>query len=162
MKKLSLVAAFVIAATSFSFTNYQNATPQLASADGASNIIVPVDLFVSIPCAGENVTLTGNLHILTHLTTNGNSFVSKSHFQPQGVSGVGDVSGDKYQATGVTQDIIRGSFANGSFTYTAVNNFRIIGQGTGNNYLVHQLYHITITPNGIVSAVVDNTSIDCQ
>ena len=162
MKKLSLVAAFVIAATSFSFTNYQNATPQLAPVDGASSIIVPVDLFVSIPCAGENVTLTGNLHILTHLTTNGNSFVSKSHFQPQGVSGVGDVSGDKYQATGVTQDIVRGSFANGSFTYTAVNNFRIIGQGTGNNYLVHQLYHITITPNGIVSAVVDNTSIDCQ
>ncbi|WP_276504654.1 hypothetical protein [Terrimonas pollutisoli] len=162
MKKLSLIAAFAFAATSFSFTTNQNVAPQLALADGASSIIVPVELFVFIPCAGETVTLTGNLHILTHLTTNGNNFVSKSHFQPQGISGVGDVSGDKYQATGVTQDLVRGSFVNGSFTYTAVNNFRIIGQGTGNNYLVHQLYHITITPNGIVSTVVDNTSIDCQ
>ena len=162
MKKLSLVAILLLAASSFSFTTNHSTLSKMELADGASSIIVPTTIVVFIPCAGEAVTLTGNLHILTHLTQNGNNFVAKSHFQPQGISGTGDVTGDKYQATGVTQDIVRSSFVNGSFTYTYVNNFRIIGQGPDNNFLVHDTYHITITPNGIVAVERASSSADCK
>ena len=52
--------------------------------------------------------------------------------QPQGISGTGETTGDKYQAIGVTQETFKGSFQNGQANDTFVNNFRIIGQAPGN------------------------------
>lgn len=119
-----------------------------------------------IPCAnggaGETVDLSGSLHITFHTTVNGNNFVSKYHFQPQGISGVGETTGTKYQATGETQEIFSGSFTNGTFEDTYTNNFRIVGQGAGNNYLVHENVHITVNANGQVTTTIDNLSIDCK
>jgi hypothetical protein len=43
-----------------------------------------------------------------------------------------------------------------------VINFRIIGQGSGNNFLIHENFHVTINPNGTVTAFVDNFSVDCR
>jgi len=43
-----------------------------------------------------------------------------------------------------------------------VNNFRIIGQGPGNNFLVHETFHFTINANGNVTAFVDHFSVDCK
>lgn len=131
-----------------------------------SNFKIPVNILVFIPCAdagaGEFVELTGNLHVLFHTTVNGNRFNVKSHFQPQGISGVGQSTGDKYQATGVTQERFGGSFVNGQFSDTFINNFRIIGQGPGNNFLVHQVFHVTVNANGDVTAFVDNFKSDCK
>ena len=99
------------------------------------NDSIDINLAVFVPCAnggvGELVDLNGPLHILTTFTINGNKVSGKTHFQPQGISGVGLDSGDKYQATGVTQDYFKGAFNNGQFNQTFVNNFRIIGQGPG-------------------------------
>ncbi|MBA3585229.1 MAG: hypothetical protein H0W36_12015 [Gemmatimonadetes bacterium] len=130
------------------------------------NLSIPVVLEVSVPCAaggaGEVVVLSGKLHILVHETINDNRFRVKLHFQPQGVSGVGLSTGDKYQGTGVGEETFGGSFVNGQFSDTFVNNFRIIGQGPGNNFLVHQTLHITVNANGEVTAEVDNFSIQCK
>lgn len=72
-----------------------------------TNMSFPITIAVFIPCAvggvGETVTLTGNLHVLISTTVNANHISSDIHFQPQGISGVGSVSGDKYQATGITR-----------------------------------------------------------
>jgi hypothetical protein len=121
---------------------------------------------VFVPCAnggaGENVSGTIDLHILTTATVNGNNVSGKSHFQPQGSSLLGEVTGDTYQATGVTQETFKGSLQNGQFTDTFVNNFRIIGHGPGNNFLVHEVTHITINANGDVTVTFDNFSADCK
>lgn len=142
----------------------------VGSAAGAAETItsstnVPIDLAVFVPCAaggaGEYVYLSGSLHILSHVTldpTGGYHF--ESHFSPQGVSGYGETSGDKYQATGVTRD--GGSFMGFPYEYTYVNNFRIIGQGAGNNYLVHETFHITLNANGELTAEVDNFRVECK
>ena len=131
-----------------------------------SNVSFPVDIGVFIPCAaggaGEVVILSGNLHSLFHSTVNGNNFKIKIHNQPQGVSGTGLTTGDKYQGTGVTQETFGGSFVNGQFSDTFVNNFRIIGQGRGNNFLIHQTFHITFNASGELTASVDNFSSDCK
>lgn len=129
-----------------------------------SNERVPITLFVFVPCAndgtGELVELTGTLHVLTHVTIDDRGGLHvKTHFQPQGVSGVGLTTGDKYQGTGVTQQRFN---ATAGITDTFVNNFRIVGQGPGNNFLVHQNVHITITPNGDVTAAVDNFRVECK
>ncbi|MCW3090132.1 MAG: hypothetical protein JWP81_1201 [Ferruginibacter sp.] len=127
---------------------------------------VDIDLFVFIPCAnggaGEDVILSGPLHILSSFTISDNMISGKNHYQPQGISGIGQITGDKYQATGITLDQFKGSLINGQYETSYVNNFRIIGQGPGNNYLVHSVTHLTYNANGELTAFVDNFSVDCK
>jgi hypothetical protein len=125
---------------------------------------VPVTVFAFVPCAndgaGELVLLTGTLHVLTHVTIDDQGGLHvKQHFQPQGVSGTGLTTGDTYHGTGVTQTEFN---ATAGFEQTSINNFRIIGQGPDNNLLVHSTFHVTVTPNGDVTTVVDNFSVECR
>jgi hypothetical protein len=139
--------------------------PPLARAEVTVNEKQNFDGFtVFIPCAaggaGEDVVFTGDLHVLMALTDNGaGGFHVKYHFQPQGLSGIGLVTGLKYQATGETQETFN---VNAGQQDTYVNNFKIIGQGPGNNFLVHETFHFTINANGDVTASFDNLSIDCK
>jgi hypothetical protein len=125
-----------------------------------------IDLTIFVPCAdggvGETVDLSGPLHTLISFTINGNNVSGKMHFQPQGISGTGETTGDKYQATGVTQESFKNSLQNGQANDTFINNFRIIGQGPGNNFLVHETLHFTINANGTTTVSHDNFSIDCK
>jgi hypothetical protein len=128
-----------------------------------TNEMIPYQDSVFVPCAndgaGEWVDLSGTLHVLFHTTVHDSAFHTKAHYQPQGVTGIGRITGDKYQATGVTQDNYNGNVGT---QHTFVNNFRIIGQGSGNNLLVHQLVHMTVNANGEVTASVDNLSVECK
>jgi len=154
--------AVLIALSIFALTG---ATPALAGASTfVDNFSIPIDLFVFVPCAaggaGELVQLQGPLHILFRTTIdNRGGFHSTFHFQPQGISGTGLTTGDKYQATGETQGTDNGQVG---FESTFVNNFKIIGQGPGNNFLVHENFHYTVNANGTVTAFVDNFSVECR
>jgi hypothetical protein len=128
------------------------------------NVRVETDIFAFVPCAqggaGEFVQLSGTLHILFVTTIDDKGgFHSKFHFQPQGISGTGLTTGDKFQATGVTQGSFNGKVG---FEQTFVNNFRIIGEGPGNNFQIHENFHVTVLANGEVTASVDNFSIKCS
>jgi hypothetical protein len=133
-----------------------------------TNVSIPTDLAVFIPCAnngaGEDVQLSGPLHMLFHVTISaGDKIIIKSHFQPQGISGVGRTTGDKYRATGVTQETTTFDSIDGfPFVTSFVNNFKIIGRGPGNNFLVHENFHVTINANGEVTVFVDNFKFDCK
>ena len=131
------------------------------------NEIIPFDSTIFVPCAnngaGESVHLTGFLHVIATMTVNKNNMQVSSHSQPMGVSGEGLTTGVKYQATGVTRSDTTTTIDYGfPYIFTYVNNFRIIGQGPGNNYLVHQNVHLTINANGETTATVDNLKIDCK
>src|SRR5437870_5725152 len=84
----------------------------LASADakaaGVFNTKFPIHLSVSVPCAnggdGEVVELTGDLHDMFSYTIDSDGGVHLDvHDNPQGVSGTGLTTGDRYQATGLTR-----------------------------------------------------------
>jgi len=144
----------------------QTSNAQLKAASSTSNEQININLSVDIPCAnagaGETVQLTGILHVLTTFTINGNNVRGKFHYQPQGISGIGLTTGDKYQATGVTQDEFKGSLVNGQFEETYVNNFNIIGEGKDNNLTLHENSHFTINANGVVTTVIDNIKDECK
>lgn len=129
-----------------------------------TNEQVPITVFAFVPCAndgaGELVVLTGTLHVLTHVTIDDQGGLHvKQHFQPQGLSGVGLTTGDTYRGTGVTQTEFNATAAT---EQTSINNFRIIGQGPDNNFLVHSTFHVTVNANGEVTTVVDNFSTECR
>jgi hypothetical protein len=140
----------------------QSNAASVFTSSSKSNISIPV----FIPCAnngnGENVTLSGTLHETFHTTLNNNKFQLKVIDNPQGISGIGDVTGDKYQATGETEQQFGGSLNNGQYEGSYVNNFRIIGQGRGNNYLVHETFHVTVNANGTVTTLLDHLSVECK
>jgi hypothetical protein len=137
-----------------------------AHAEVVENDTTNISLQVFVPCAaggtGEIVDLSGPLHVLITQTINGNNLSGKFHFQPQGIVGIGETTGVTYHATGVTQESFKTSLQNGQANLTFVNNFRIIGNGPGNNLLVHETMHITFNANGTVTVVHDNFSIDCK
>jgi hypothetical protein len=86
-------------------------------------------------------------------------FHLKGQDNPQGISGTRLTTGDKYQGTGVTGFEFSGKVG---FEETDVNNFRIIGQGNGNDFLVHDNLHITVNADGTLTAFHDNFSVECK
>jgi len=138
---------------------------KLAAVASTISEVVPIDLLVFVPCAnggaGELVQASGNLHQLITVVTDATGGVTaRAHFQPQGLVGVGLTTGDKYQATGVTQSTNRLGTPL-PVVSTFINNFRFIGSGPDNNLLVHEVGHLTINENGVVSVSVDKVSIEC-
>jgi hypothetical protein len=133
----------------------------VASAEVTLNVSVPFAAVIANPCLGEPVALSGELHVLLSIQPTGNGLHISSHFNPQGVSGTGLVTGAKYQGTGVTRTSVFID-APPPFDFTFVNNFRIIGQGQANNYDVHSNFHIAVNAANEITASVTNINITCH
>jgi hypothetical protein len=131
-----------------------------------TNDFIPFSQLVFVPCAnggaGEDVLVEGILHLQQHITINDNRVTLKTHAQPQGADGVGQTTGDLYQAVGVTQEVDTLPLIGGATEFTFVNNFRLIGQKTDNNFQVHQTVHVTINANGDVTNTIVNETVDCN
>jgi hypothetical protein len=128
--------------------------------------IFPITIDAFVPCAnggaGEIVEVSGNLHqVFTTVIDATGDLLLRSHFQPQGISGVGLTSGVKYQATGVTQ-LTNRITAPFPIVVTLINNFRLIGSGPDNNLLVHEEAHVTVNANGVETVNVDKVRIECH
>jgi len=107
----------------------------------------------------ESVALTGTVHaVLTSVDNGAGGFLVSSTFNPQGVTGVGLVSGRTYHGTGATTTIFRiGKGASETF----VNNFRLISPGAGGDVIVHEVFHVTVNANGDLTAFVDQSTVAC-
>ena len=133
----------------------------------AESTQVPFASQAFVACAnggdGELIDLSGTLHIVTHTTEDANGGLhTYFHFQPQGATAVGQVTGDIYRAVGVTQQSMNIHSSGFPVTQTFVNNFRMIGPGPGNNLQFHQTMHVTIDANGTTTVDFDKPSINCN
>lgn len=137
-----------------------------ANAGVVFNTSDEISLSVFVPCAaggaGEIVDLSGPLHTLITFTINSNNISGVEHFQPQGISGSGETTGLKYQATGVTSTSFKVSLQNGQSSQTFINRFDIIGQGPGNNFRVQETAHLTFNADGSVTVFFDNFRVECN
>jgi hypothetical protein len=161
----STVKRIIVTFLAFMTGALAGATPVAAEATTVTtNTQFEVSFPVFVPCAnagaGEFVVLSGTQHQLFHLTTDDQGGLHlKSTIQSQGISGIGLTTGDKYQGTGPSQsetNITVGS------QQTLINSFKVIGQGPGNNFLVQQTTHITVTANGDLTAFVNDFSVECR
>lgn len=130
------------------------------------NFIQTFPALAFIPCAnggnGEFVQLQVVWRFLTHLTINDNHFTLKTLIHEAGTSGVGLTTGDKYHATGATNETITGSFNNGQFSDTFTESILVIGQGPSNNLRIFANFHVTINANGEVTVVIDSVFFECK
>jgi hypothetical protein len=126
---------------------------------------IPLDTVVSNPCAvaggDELVALAGQVHAVFSVTgdANGGWHVS-THFNNQGVTGVGLTTGNKYLGTGGNRYTSRSREAIGEFTF--VNRFHLISTGASSNLVIHEIVHVTISANAEVTANVLHVSVGCR
>jgi hypothetical protein len=159
LMRLKLLTQLGIAAALSLLTTAPAAAEAITSTMETS---VPIAITVFIPCASDVVPLTGSLHIVAHQTVDASGgFHFSILFNPQGVSGVGTLSGAEYQGTGETRFDTQTS-GPPPFNFTFVNNFKIIGQGPDNNLLIHQNVHVTFNADGTMTASVNNFSFVCM
>ena len=128
------------------------------------NVQISIDIVAFVPCVaggdGEYVFFSGTLHGVSVTTIDDTGvFHTQLHFQPQGISGDGLTTGANYQWTGATQASFNGQVG---YENTFINNYRVIGEGPNNNLLIHQTFHATAQPDGEVTIVVDDYSVECK
>ncbi|HET9322792.1 MAG TPA: hypothetical protein VFO03_02865 [Gaiellaceae bacterium] len=112
-------------------------------------------------CNGDPIHLSGTLlAVISETTTPSGGEVIAFHFQPQGVTGVDLVTGTVFHATGLTRDLIVISPPGGT-TETFVNRFHIQATGGAESFIVSELIHITIAPDGTVTVEFDNFASTC-
>jgi hypothetical protein len=112
-------------------------------------------------CNGDLIHVNGPLlGIFSETTTPSGGEIVSFHFQPQNVTGVDLVTGTIFHATGLTRDLTVNSPAGGS-TETFVNEFHIQATAGEQSYIVTEIFHITVKPNGTVAVVFDKPTSTC-
>ena len=126
---------------------------------------VPLALSQFIPCAnlgnGEIVDFSGTLHVVISSTANGNNIHLNELFNPQGAKGVGETTGDVWQATGETRQDLTASVSSFPFEITFVNNFKLV-DGRGGSFQIHENVHVTVNADGTMTASHDNLTFTCK
>jgi hypothetical protein len=122
---------------------------------------------VWVPCAndgaGESVALVGSIEVHSQAVEDQQGGVHLvTLVRPSRVIGIGLSSAQTYRGTGGTFEAEGYNYDGYPATYTFVNNFRIIGQGPGNNLLMHMTLHQAVNADGEIVADVDFTSLECR
>jgi predicted MFS family arabinose efflux permease len=141
------------------------ASVSAAQADVITNDMTSIGFAGFVPCAngGAGEILSGRIdvHNLVTSTVNSNNVLWQFQFQPLGGSMVGSITGDKYRVAGVTRGTYNASLDSDHYTLTYVNTFQLIGPGSRNNLLVHEIAHVTINGDEVVVVEHDNLRIEC-
>jgi hypothetical protein len=126
------------------------------------NAIVPVEAVSFDPCTNEDVALSGTAHISGSLTVNANQSHISAHVN-YNIDGIGLTSGDSYHsnANGMAGQNVE---ADNPFLgeATLIARAMIIGPGSLPNAFADVVGHLTVTPDGTLTAVVDEVRFSCH
>lgn len=126
-----------------------------ASASPATSNTLPLHFIRSNECTGETVEITGTIHLVSQMRADGSVV---GHFNYQRVTGIGLTSGTTYRVTAVDQVHLSPPFPS---SLHSVQRFRMIATAGGPDLLVNALTHITVTPNGDVTASIAELTTSC-
>ena len=140
-------------------------TPTAAVADAQTttdNVRVPISGTV-LDCAGNPVTITGEVHIMTHTTISDNGhFTVVSHLN-QNLQGT-SADGTRHVMNQQLQETITGDASDGfPFTQTFVIHSNLNNNAPNVPQLhIKALFHVTINANGEITAVQSELKEECQ
>jgi len=165
-KKVAFLAALALV---FGAISIGSATPSEASATtSTSSASFPIDGFswyvdCALDGAGEWVVFTGSMHVTQHLTIDGQGVHHFSwHYNPQGVVGVGQTSGNTYRGTGVTRqgEKLEADYLPYSRTY--IDNFGVIGQGLEGKLHLKTTIRVKIDADGNTTHSFEKEEMTCK
>jgi len=160
MTQMTKIIALLAAAVILTCTQI-SALPQATTV--TSNATFPfTDTAVS--CGGETVNLSGNMHLLAHVTTDARSGRHVIlQINTQSVKGVGATSGNEYVSSATNGESLNDpDTLGGQSEYTTTTKFLLIGKGKLPDLLVRTTIHITINANGEATAEVTNVDTNCR
>ena len=139
---IALLGMFAIVLTSWTSMNTGATTTNF-------NFTVPFVYSDFVPCTGETVDFEGMIHVhgSTTITPNGSAHVNY-HENLQGVSGIGQTTGNSYNYVGAFHQNFN---VNVGETFSESFNAKVVSNGTQMNHKHN--YHFTVNANGDV--VVD-------
>jgi hypothetical protein len=106
---------------------------------------------------------SGSLLIEGTLTQTDNNIHLTAHVNSQNVSAIDLNTGASYRVVTNSDEVVNSSLdQTGSGAATLVTTALLVGQGGGPAENAHVLVHLTITPDGTMTAVIDKVQIDCQ
>jgi hypothetical protein len=137
-------------------------TPPRAGAQATTltdNTTVPID-FTATACNGETVNISGDSHVVVHLTRNDNHTTFKTHIQFH-LSGDG-ASGTRYIANETVDSIEQTPTDQGAHVLNSVGQLHLIAQGSADNLVVRTTIHTTVNANGQITATSFDFQVECQ
>jgi hypothetical protein len=115
-----------------------------------------------VDCAGEVLEFHLREQLVVHESQDARGGIH-FHFviNDKGSTAEGLSSGTRWHQVGATKenDNIRGE---APMTISFVNAFNLISNGPAPNLLIHEQFHITLNANGVVTALVERSRIECK
>jgi hypothetical protein len=129
----------------------------IAQAAVTINESMPVDIFTTNICNGEDVEFTGTGHVLMTYSpaANGGTSVT-AHENFSDVTGIGSF-GNTYV---IPSAIDVSTVTNGATTVTGAGYLALISTGSAPNVLAHLTEHITLNANGVPTASITNITAE--
>ena len=134
-----------------------------------STVIVKVPIVFTgfFPCAnggnGENVTETGMGFFDSHVTINGNNFIMNLHWHSTAETGIGEITGDSYEARFVENSTTQqGSFTNGQYKTSFLLIASSIGKGSVPNLRYGIRVNVILNANGTITVSTDVEYTTCE
>lgn len=120
-------------------------------------------IYDAVPCGGDVVTFSGNMHFLFHITVTPNG---GRHtvlvMNTSDVKGVG-LTGEEYIAnTTVTQNLNNPETIDGKLVYTSNAKYLVVGKGSNPDFLLRMKMHITANDNGTATPDTPEFTIQCN
>jgi hypothetical protein len=129
--------------------------------------LIPVDVILWNECTGEDVHLSGSLRWINHgVVTNSGVLQWRFHNKYQGVTGIGLVSGIKYQAIGGDEQGYGTAVADPDrpYHYAAGGMYTIhlVSQGNAADLLIKARGRLTVTPDYRWLAHIESYQLICR
>lgn len=127
-------------------------------------LTIPYSKTVFVPCAnggaGENVSVTGNIHVVYQMTWTDQAFTLVYHDNLANATAVGLTSGETFVASGGTQGTVYGPWFSNQWVGSTVRKLRLVGPNT--QFSINYKMKFIITPDGEVRVDVEEETVDCQ
>jgi hypothetical protein len=128
----------------------------------ANDIQVPITGLLPDPCTGELLDFSGSGHFITRVTLNANSVHVTLHFNVQGLTAVGQITGATYIGTEGSNNEINATASGLPMETTFTDTFTAISQGAAPNLVGRTATHVTIDANGNLTAQVTISELACH
>lgn len=133
-----------------------------ASAEVDQNIRVPFEMVLTNPCTGEDVAITGEEHIVSHVTTpKPGKFIVGLHTTYHG-TGVGLTTGTTYNFNEVDNFHEKFTEPGAEFMFQDVASLHLISQGSTDNFFVHSINAMKVDQDGNITQVNNHFDTGCN